>query len=156
MVVFSAVISYLLAPNVIYDLKMILLFFAGGFAVTASANAINQVVERETDAVMKRTSKRPVAAGRMSVREGWTFAVISGAIGLLILWYYFNLSAALTALFSLFLYAFIYTPLKKINSISVLMGAIPGALPCLIGWVAGADAFSAPGWALFLLQFLWQ
>lgn len=157
MVVFSAVISYMLAPNVVdYDWKMILMLLLGGLLVTGSANAINQVVEKDTDAVMKRTAKRPVASGRMSVQEGWTFAIVIGAAGVLILWYYFNLSSALTALFSLFLYAFIYTPLKKINSISVLMGAIPGALPCLIGWVAATDKFSAGGWALFAFQFLWQ
>lgn len=156
MVVFSAVISYLLAPGIVYDLKMILLLFAGGFLVTGSANAINQVAEKHTDSVMKRTSDRPVAAGRMSEMEGYMFAFITGAAGVFILWYYFNMASALTALFSLFLYGFIYTPLKTINSIAVLMGAIPGALPCLIGWVAGADAFSAGGWVLFGLQFLWQ
>jgi heme o synthase len=72
------------------------------------------------------------------------------------MWYYFNLSSALLSAFSLFLYAFIYTPLKKINSIAVLVGALPGALPCLIGWVAGNDDFSAGGWILFGMQFLWQ
>jgi protoheme IX farnesyltransferase len=157
MVVFSAVISYLLAPKIVaYDVKMILLFFVGGFLVTGSANTINQVVERDTDALMKRTAKRPIASGRMTVQEGWAFAVITGLAGIFILWYFFNgLSAALAA-FSLFLYAFIYTPLKKVNSISVLVGAVPGALPCLIGWTAGNDELSAGGWVLFALQFIWQ
>jgi protoheme IX farnesyltransferase len=82
MVVFSSVISYLLAPKVVeYNLTMILLLFAGGMLVTGSANAINQVTEKDTDALMKRTAKRPVAAGRMGVNEGWTFAVITGALG---------------------------------------------------------------------------
>jgi protoheme IX farnesyltransferase len=157
MVVFSSVISYLLAPKVVeFDLIMIVLLFAGGMLVTGSANAINQVVEKDTDALMKRTSKRPVAAGRMSVSEGWTFAIITGAVGVFILGYFFNWSSALLAAFSLFLYGFIYTPLKKINSIAVLAGAIPGALPCLIGWVAGNDTISLGGWILFAWQFLWQ
>jgi protoheme IX farnesyltransferase len=157
MVVFSSVISYLLAPGVVeYDWKMITLLFAGGMLVTGSANAINQVVEKDTDAMMKRTAKRPVASGRMSVSEGWTFAVITGAAGLFILWYFFNGLAAGIAALSLFLYAFIYTPLKKISSIAVIVGAFPGALPCLIGWAAGDDKLSAGGWVLFLLQFLWQ
>jgi protoheme IX farnesyltransferase len=157
LVVFSAVISYLLAPKVVYyDLKMILLLFAGGFLVTGSANTINQVVEKDTDALMKRTADRPVASGRMSVSEGWTFAIITGIAGSLILLIFFNVLSALLAVFSLFLYAFIYTPLKKVNSISVLVGAVPGALPCLIGWVAGNDAFSAGGWVLFAIQFFWQ
>src|SRR5450432_3273884 len=157
MVVFSAIISYLLAPKIVgFNAKMILLLFTGGFLVTGSANAINQVVEKDTDALMKRTAKRPLASGRMSVTEGWTFAVISGALGVFILWYIFNPLSAGLAAFSLFLYAFIYTPLKKVNAIAVLVGAVPGALPCLIGWAAGNDALSAGGWALFAIQFFWQ
>lgn len=157
MVVFSSVISYLLAPKVVaYDWKMIILLFVAGLLVTGSANAINQVVEKDTDAVMKRTAKRPVAAGRMTVTHGWTFAIITGAIGILMLGNYFNWLCAGIALFSLFLYAFIYTPLKKVSSISVIVGAVPGALPCLIGWAAGNDSLSLGGWLLFLLQFMWQ
>ena len=157
MVVFSSVISYLLAPKVVaYDWKMIILLFVAGLLVTGSANAINQVVEKDTDAVMKRTAKRPVAAGRMTVAQGWTFAIITGIIGILMLGNYFNWLSAGIALFSLFLYAFIYTPLKKVSSISVIVGAVPGALPCLIGWAAGNDTLSAGGWLLFLLQFMWQ
>jgi protoheme IX farnesyltransferase len=123
--------------------------------VTGSANAINQVVEKDTDAMMKRTANRPVAAGRMSVKEGWIFAILTGTAGVLMLWHFNFLTAALSA-FSLFIYAFIYTPLKKISSVSVLVGAIPGAMPCLIGWAAGNDDLSAGGWALFALQFFWQ
>jgi heme o synthase len=157
MVVFSSVVSYLLAPNVVdYNWQMILLLFAGGMLVTGSANAINQVVEKDTDALMKRTAKRPVAAGRMSVAEGWAFAVICGIAGVLILGYFFNWLSAGLAAFSLFLYAFIYTPLKKINAIAVLIGAFPGAMPCLIGWAAGANELSLGGWVLFAIQFLWQ
>ena len=157
MVVFSSVISYLLAPKVVeYDWRMILLLFAGGLLVTGSANAINQVVEKDTDALMKRTKNRPVAAGRMSTGEGWAFAIIAGAAGIFILGNFFNwLSASLAGL-SLFLYAFIYTPLKKVNSIAVLVGAVPGAMPCLIGWAAGDDRLAIGGWLLFALQFLWQ
>jgi heme o synthase len=157
MVVFSSVISYLLAPAIVeYDWMQVFLLFAGGMLVTGSANAINQVVEKDSDAIMKRTAKRPVAAGRMSVQEGWTFAILTGAIGVFILGFFFNwLSAGLAAL-SLFLYAFIYTPLKKVNSIAVLMGAIPGAMPCLIGWAAGDDRLSTGGWILFAIQFFWQ
>jgi len=156
MVVFSSVISYLLVPGVEYNWIMILLLFAGGMLVTGSANAINQVVEKDTDAVMKRTAKRPVAAGRMSVEEGWGFAILTGASGVFMLGYYFNWMAAGLAAFSLFLYAFIYTPLKKVSAIAVLVGAFPGALPCLIGWAAGDNKLSAGGWVLFALQFLWQ
>jgi heme o synthase len=157
LVVFSAVISYLLAPKVKeYDWGMIFLFFVGGFLVTGSANTINQIAERDTDALMKRTASRPIASGRMSVQEGWAFALITGISGVLILGIWFNWLSAALAAFSLFLYAFIYTPLKKVNSISVLVGAVPGALPCLIGYAAGNDSIDFGGWSLFLLQFFWQ
>jgi protoheme IX farnesyltransferase len=157
MVVFSSLVSYLLAPKIVeYNWKMIVLFFIAGLLVTGSANAINQVVEKDTDALMKRTAKRPVAAGRMTVTEGWAFAIITGTLGIFMLGNYFNWLSAGIALLSLFLYAFIYTPLKKVSSISVIVGAIPGALPCLIGWAAGNDALSTGGWILFLLQFMWQ
>ena len=157
MVVFSSVISYLLAPKVVEnDWTMIFLLFAGGMLVTGSANAINQVVEKDTDAQMKRTSTRPVASGRVSQAEGWAFAIITGIVGVWMLGHYFNWLSAGIAAFSLFLYAFIYTPLKKVNSIAVLMGAVPGALPCLIGWAAGDDRLSTGGWILFAFQFFWQ
>lgn len=156
-VVFSCVICYLLAPKVVaYDWYMIVLLFLAGMLITGSANAINQAVEKDTDAMMKRTSKRPVANGSMSQQEAYTFAIIAGIVGVGMMWYFFNLSSALVSAFSLFLYSFIYTPLKKINSIAVLIGALPGALPCLIGWVAGNDDFSMGGWVLFGMQFLWQ
>jgi heme o synthase len=156
MVVFSALISYLLAPKVKqFDWAAIGLFFLGGMLVTGSANAINQVAEKDTDALMKRTANRPVAAGRMSIQEAGTFAALAGIGGVLILWHFNFLTAALAA-FSLFLYGFVYTPLKKVSSISVLVGAIPGSLPCLIGWAAGNDDLSAGGWVLFALQFFWQ
>jgi len=160
MVVFSSVLSYLLVPNIeskyVNPLQMTILLAIGGLLVTGSANAINQVVEKDTDAVMKRTANRPLAAGRMSVTEGWTFSIITGAVGVFILGYYFNWTAAGLAAFSLFLYAFIYTPLKKVNAIAVLVGAFPGALPCLIGWAAGDANLGTGGWVLFILQFLWQ
>ncbi len=159
MVVFSSVISFMLTQGFeAYDDKWfrILLLFAGGMLVTGSANAINQVVEKDTDAMMKRTGKRPVAAGRMSVEHGWVFAIFTGALGVFILGNYFNWLSAGLAAFSLFLYAFIYTPLKKVSSIAVLVGAVPGALPCLIGWTAGEGQLSMGGWILFGIQFLWQ
>ena len=156
-VVFTCVICYMLAPKVMaYDWTMILLLTFAGLCITGSANAINQAVEKDTDAQMKRTANRPVASGRMSQQTAYAFAIVTGVVGVAMMWKYFNFSAALLSAFSLFLYAFIYTPLKKINSIAVLVGAFPGALPCLIGWVAGNDDFAYAGLALFLIQFLWQ
>jgi heme o synthase len=157
MVVFAAVISYLLAPKVVeFDWLRIILFFIGGMLVTGSANTVNQIVEKDTDALMARTAKRPVASGRMQPAEAWTFAIVSIAAGLFILGYYFNWLSAGLALFSWFVYAYMYTPMKKVSAISVLLGAVPGALPCLIGWAAGQDELSAGGWVLFAIQFFWQ
>jgi protoheme IX farnesyltransferase len=156
MVVFSCVTCYLLAPNVTFNFLSVFILFVAGMLITGSANAINQAIEKDTDALMRRTSSRPVAAGRMSENEAFTFAAISGFAGVFIMWQWFNLTSALVGAFSLFLYAFIYTPLKKVNSVAVLVGAFPGALPCLIGWVAATNSFSAGGWALFGIQFLWQ
>jgi heme o synthase len=159
-VVFSSVISYMLAPNVVgFDALSIVLLFIGGMLVTGSANAINQITEKDTDAIMKRTGNRPVAAGRMSVSEATTFAFAAAITGSLILGLYFNWYAAGLSLLSLFIYSFVYTPLKKINSVAVLIGGIPGALPCLIGWAAAYDGetFSwTGGWILFAIQFIWQ
>ena len=107
--------------------------------VTGSANAINQVVEKDTDAMMKRTANRPVASGRMSVTEGMDLCHYCRCCWSFYPWILFQLAVSRIAAFSLFLYAFIYTPLKKVNSIAVLVGAVPGALPCLIGWAAGDD-----------------
>jgi protoheme IX farnesyltransferase len=155
-VVFSSVICYLMVPEVSFDLTSVLLLFTAGMLVTGSANAINQASEKDTDAIMKRTSSRPVASGRMSLDEAWTFALFGGAGGVFLMAYQFNLTSAALSALSLFLYGFVYTPLKKVHSIAVLVGAIPGALPCMIGWVAGADSLSSGGWILFSLQFVWQ
>ncbi|MBX3256790.1 MAG: heme o synthase [Chitinophagaceae bacterium] len=155
-VVFSCVVSYLMAPDITFNFQSVLLLSVGGMLITGSANAINQITEKDTDALMKRTAKRPVANGKMSVNEATAFAAVSCILGTLLIGYWFNWTSALLGVLSLFIYAFVYTPLKKINSVSVLVGAVPGALPCLIGWVAGTDRLSAGGWALFAIQFLWQ
>ena len=119
MVVFSTVVSFLIAPNEDHysrsKIISVLLLFVGGMLITGSANAINQVLEKDTDALMKRTAKRPIASGRMSVNEGWAFVVIAGLLGCYIM-YSFSVEAALLSLFSLLVYGFFYTPQKKINS----------------------------------------
>ena len=170
-VVFTCVICYQIAPNIIvFDWWNILILTFAGLCITGSANAINQAVEKDTDAQMKRTANRPVASGRMSQQQAYAFAIITGIIGVGLMAYQFNTMSAVLSALSLFLYAFIYTPLKKINSIAVLVGAFPGAIPCLIGWVAATNEISplatfivdgktysnAGGYALFLIQFLWQ
>ena len=158
LVVFSTVISYLLATDY-RNVSHVLLLFLAGMLITGSANTINQILEKDTDALMKRTAGRPVASGRMSTNHATVFAIITGVAGLLIMLLVFNWQSSLIGLLSLFIYGFIYTPLKKVNSVAVLVGGLPGALPCLIGWVAAY--YDSPiawtgGWIIFAIQFIWQ
>jgi protoheme IX farnesyltransferase len=158
LVVFSTVVSYLLATDY-RNVAHVLLLFLGGMLITGSANTINQILEKDTDALMKRTAGRPVASGRMSANHATVFAIITGVAGLLIMLLVFNWQSSLIGLLSLFIYGFIYTPLKKVNSVAVLVGGLPGALPCLIGWVAAY--YDSPiawtgGWIIFAIQFIWQ
>lgn len=165
MVVFSSVIGYLLAPGIEFHWKEVLLLFAGGMLVTNGANIINQIIERYSDGFMKRTMNRPLPTQRMSVTEAVILCVFSAVAGVLILGYYFNWLAAGLSFVSLLLYGFAYTPMKKIHSISTFIGAIPGALPPLIGWVAAVGGaglwgfqgvIGLGGWSLFMIQFFWQ
>ncbi|ASZ10124.1 heme o synthase [Chitinophaga pendula] len=156
MVVFSSVVGYLLVPGVGFDLIKVLLLFAGGLLVSGSANTINQILERDTDKLMARTAVRPLPSGRLSLTEASIVALITGTGGVFIMAMAFNWLSAGLSLFSLLIYGFVYTPWKKWNSLAVLVGAIPGALPPLIGWAAGANNLSEGGWSLFAIQFLWQ
>ncbi|TWI91497.1 heme o synthase [Chitinophaga japonensis] len=156
MVVFSCAWGYLLVPEVEFGLLKVLLLFAGGLLVSGSANTINQVLEKNTDKLMARTASRPLPAGRLSEREAALVAVLTGAGGIAIMGLCFNWLSAVLSLVSLILYGFVYTPWKKWNSLAVLVGAIPGAMPPLIGWAAGANHLGEGGWALFAIQFLWQ
>jgi heme o synthase len=162
MVVFSSVIGYLMAPNqqfVWNDYGVwqhIVALFLGGMLVTGGANTINQILERQSDGLMQRTRNRPLPDGRMHHKEAWIFAALTGIGGAALLSYYFNLQAGLLSFASLLLYAFAYTPMKKIHPVAVLIGAVPGALPPLIGWVAATGSFGVGGWVLFMLQFFWQ
>ncbi len=158
LVVFSTVISYLLATDY-RNVSHVLFLFLAGMLITGSANTINQILEKDTDALMKRTAGRPVASGRMSANHATVFAIIIGVAGLLIMLQIFNWQSSLIGLLSLFIYGFIYTPLKKVNSVAVLVGGLPGALPCLIGWAAAY--YDSPiewtgGWVIFAIQFIWQ
>lgn len=156
MVVFSSVIGYLMAPNITFSWKAVIVLFLGGILVTGGANTINQIIERYSDRLMKRTMARPLPDSRMSVTEAWIFAAFTGISGALLLGYFFNPQAGALSFLSLLLYAFAYTPMKKVHPIAVLIGAIPGALPPLIGWVAATGTFGVGGWILFLIQFFWQ
>jgi protoheme IX farnesyltransferase len=131
-------------------------FLIGGFCITGASNIVNQVIEVNIDKLMKRTAGRPLPTGRISTYEASIFACFLLIIGSLIVYNFTNIEALLLTLLSSVLYAFVYTPLKRISPIAVLVGAIPGALPPLIGWVASTGGISIEGMLLFLIQFVWQ
>ncbi len=156
LVVFSAVIGFLFGVNGFYSLTQIVWLAIGGMLVTGASNAINQIIERDIDKLMTRTQNRPLAAGRMGVLEATLASGVLGIGGILLLWQQFNAVAGVLAAISLLSYAFLYTPLKRIHSVAVFIGAIPGALPVLIGYVCATGQIDFIATALFAVQFLWQ
>ena len=156
LVVFSAVMAYLLANPFAADWLKITLLSLGGFLVTASSNTINQLIEKDTDKLMDRTKNRPLPAARMKPMEAYLIAGISGVVGIFILGVVFNPVSGLLGALALISYAFIYTPFKKISPIAVFIGAIPGSMPLLIGWTAATGSIGLGGIILFAIQFFWQ
>ena len=155
LVVFSAVAGYFLAATSINWLDVFYLAL-GGFLVTGASNGFNQVIEKELDKLMDRTKNRPLAAGRMASLEALVTSALVGSVGLLLLWFMLNpLSGVLGAL-ALFLYVAVYTPLKRITPWAVFVGAFPGAIPPMLGWVAYTGKFGIEPGVLFVVQFMWQ
>jgi len=154
-VVFSSVIGFTLASDKIVWSKL-LLFSIAAFATTAAANIINQIIERNLDKLMTRTENRPLPSGRLSVKEAAIFGWVMAALAMYILFYEFNYKAGLLALLSMILYGFVYTPLKRVGPIAVAVGALPGAFPPMIGWVAAVNHFGLEPGILFAIQFFWQ
>lgn len=155
LVVFSSVIGYLLLAST-FDFLALLMLSIGGFLVTGASNAFNQIFEKDIDSLMDRTKNRPIPAGRMTAVEGSLWAGIAALVGLVILTIFFNLATGLLSAISLIIYAFIYTPLKRVHPIAVFVGAIPGALPPMIGAVAATGFVGDIAICLFALQFIWQ
>lgn len=155
LVVFSASMAYLWATNRNVDTLTIWLLSLGGFFITGSANIFNQIIEIKSDALMKRTSKRPLPDRRMKMEEALALGVILGVSGLLIL-SKINLLCVVLGTLAMFLYVCVYTPLKKITRLSVVPGAIAGSLPVVIGYAAATGAIPRAALFLFLIQFIWQ
>lgn len=128
----------------------------GSALVSGGAAALNQIAERDTDGLMRRTRHRPMPSGRLQVGEARTFALALVATGLIELALFANLLAAAVAGVTVVFYALIYTPLKRRTSFATVVGAVPGALPPLIGWAAARGSLDAAAWTLFAVQFLWQ
>ena len=156
LVVFSSAMTYLLASGPQVNYPKLWWFLLGGFMVTGAANIVNQISERELDALMSRTKGRPLPTGRLSVTEALLLCAFLSVVGLGILAVQVNLLTALLTLGSAVLYAFVYTPMKRISPLAVAVGAIPGALPPLIGWVAESGAITVEPLILFGIQFIWQ
>ncbi len=155
LVVFSAVMAYLMAAES-YSRISVLLLSLGGFLVTASSNTINQIIEKDLDKLMSRTQNRPLPAGRMKLVEAYIIAGLCGVSGIFILGFYFNALSGLLGALALLSYAFIYTPFKRISPMAVFIGAIPGSLPLLIGYTAATGTIGLEGLLLFAIQFFWQ
>ena len=153
-VVFSSVAGYLLGVDSVNFTTLFLLALGGYFMVGAS-NAYNQIIEKNLDALMDRTKNRPIPAGRMTVRTAFIIATLFTILGISIL-YYINAQTALFGAISIFLYTCAYTPLKTKTPLAVFVGAIPGAIPFMLGWVAATDDFGIEPGTLFALQFFWQ
>ena len=153
-VVFSSVAGYLLGVDEVNYTTVFLLALGGYFMVGAS-NAYNQIIEKDLDALMDRTKNRPIPAGRMTVRTAFIIATVFTILGIGIL-YYINPQTAMFGAISIFLYTCAYTPLKTKTPIAVFVGAIPGAIPFMLGWVAATNEFGIEPGTLFALQFFWQ
>ena len=153
-VVFSSVCSYLIAFD-IFSLNTFLLLIIGGFLVVGSSNGFNQIIERRRDALMTRTSSRPLPSGVMTVNQALIICTFLSLLGLSML-YVINFRTAIFGLISMIIYLALYTPLKPLTPLSVFFGAIPGAIPFMLGWVAVTDRFSIETGILFMIQFFWQ
>ncbi|MGB0402745.1 MAG: heme o synthase [Salibacteraceae bacterium] len=155
LVVFSAFLGYLLAASSIVWVDVLYLVL-GGFLVTGSSNAFNQIMERDIDKEMARTADRPLPTSRMGVQEAFWIATFTGIIGIVILWFGLNPLSGILGALALFMYVFLYTPLKKVGPIAAYVGAFPGAVPPMLGYVAVTGSFDMIAGLLFAVQFAWQ
>ncbi|CAM4057954.1 heme o synthase [Gillisia limnaea] len=153
-VVFSSVAGYFLGAEVV-DFVTVLLLAIGGYFMVGASNAYNQIIERDLDVLMDRTKNRPIPGGRMSVNTAFTIASVFTILGLIVL-YIINPKTAMFGAISIFLYVSVYTPLKTRTPLSVFVGAFPGAIPFMLGWVAATNEFSIEPGTLFMIQFFWQ
>ena len=153
-VVFSSVAGYLLGTEKVEVISLLLLA-VGGYCLVGASNTFNQIIEKELDAKMLRTRNRPIPAGRVSVSKAMVLAVTMTLIGIVTL-YILNPKTAMFGAISIFLYTGVYTPLKTITPLAVFVGALPGAIPFMLGWVAATDDFGIEPGTLFMIQFFWQ
>ena len=151
----SSVFGFLISSKSV-DINDVFILLIAGYLVSSSSVINNQIFERDSDKLMERTKKRPIPTDRVSIKKSIIISLISMIIGLFLISFYLNIYAALLSLISLVLYSFVYTPMKKIGPIAVFIGAIPGALPPLIGWVASTGQITLEALIIFSIQFIWQ
>ena len=156
LVVLSAAICFAFGSSGSIDWYKMLFLLFGGFLVTGASNGINQILEKDTDKMMSRTLNRPLPQERMSVNEAAIVSSILAVSGISILWFLINPLSGFLGFIALILYTAIYTPLKKITPFAVFIGAFPGAIPPLLGYVAAKGSIDVFGWILFAIQFIWQ
>ncbi len=153
-VVFSSIAGYFLGAHELSLVSILLLAF-GGYCMVGASNAYNQVIEKDLDALMQRTKNRPIPSGRMSNKTAMVIAVVLTVLGVVSL-YFLNPKTAMFGAISIFLYTSVYTPLKTITPLAVFVGAFPGAIPFMLGWVAATNKFGIEPGTLFMIQFFWQ
>lgn len=155
-VVISAGFGYLLAANGNINYTTLFSLLVGGFLMTGAANILNQVIEIDSDFLMKRTFSRPLPSNKLSINEALFYCLGLVSVGFLLLLSNANPLTAFLTLISVILYAFVYSPMKKVSAFSVLVGAFPGAMPPLIGWAAFSNSLGIEAWIIYGLQFIWQ
>ncbi len=153
-VVFSALAGYILAADD-FDFLNIFLLLIGGYCIVGASNSFNQIIEKDKDSMMDRTKNRPLPQNQISTSRAFWISVFLTLLGLLCL-YLINYKTVFFAALSVFLYTCVYTPLKPITPLSVFVGAIPGAIPFMLGWVAATNQFGIEPGTLFMIQFFWQ
>ncbi|MEQ8471026.1 MAG: heme o synthase [Marinoscillum sp.] len=156
LVAFSCGFGYLLGASGAINWIHFIWLFLGGFLISGTSIIINQIIEKDLDKLMVRTQNRPLPTGRLTVNEAKQYAVVTGLIGFGILYWQTNTLTVLLSVLSMVLYSFVYTPLKRVGPIAVFVGAIPGALPPLLGWVAATGSISHEALIIFGIQFIWQ
>ncbi len=156
-VLFSSIAGYLLGFDELnpFNWQVLIMLMVGGYCMVGASNAFNQVIEKDLDALMDRTKNRPIPGGRMSPNTALAIAILLTVIGIVLL-YLINPKTAMFGAISIFLYTSVYTPLKTLTPLSVFVGAFPGAIPFMLGWVAATDDFGIEAGTLFLIQFFWQ
>lgn len=156
LVAFSCAFGYGLASRESVNWQVLLMVTLGAFLLSGASVCINQLIEKDLDKIMTRTMNRPLPTGRITVNEAIVFSIICMTFSLAILWIYTNPLTVVLSIVSMILYSFIYTPLKRVGPVAVFVGAIPGALPPLLGWTAYTASITYEATIIFGIQFIWQ